>query len=75
MDTLAIESETIIIGQEEVDNRWIVLYNTWLLKKFDAHTKKCINVEICSSVKPIRYIFKYVYRGHNCASLELRVTN
>ena len=65
------DGRTIVIGQREVDDRWIVPYNPWLSKKYDAH----INVEICSSVKSIKYLFKYVYKGHDCATLELRVSS
>ncbi|GBO41288.1 hypothetical protein AVEN_148109-1 [Araneus ventricosus] len=46
-----------------VDNRWIVPYNPYLTKKYNAH----INVEICSSIKSKKNIFKYVYKGHDCA--------
>lgn len=42
-----------------VDNRWIVPYSPILSKTFKAH----INVEFCSSVKSIKYICKYVYKG------------
>ena len=51
------DGRTIVIGQKEVDNRWIVPFNPWLSRKFDAH----INVEICSSVKSVKYLFKCVY--------------
>ena len=65
------DGRTMVIGQKEVDNRWIVPFNPWLSKKFDAH----INVEIYSSVKSVKYLFKYVYKGRDCANLELRVTS
>ncbi|GFY00051.1 helitron_like_N domain-containing protein [Trichonephila clavipes] len=50
----------IVINGNVVDNRWIVPYNQYLTKKYNAH----INVEIYSSIKSI---FKYVYKGHDCA--------
>jgi len=42
-----------------VDNRWVVPYNLWLLLKYDCHIK----VEVCSSIKSIKYLYKYVYKG------------
>ena len=50
------------------DNSWIVPYNPVLLKKYDAH----INVEICSSVKSVSYLYKYIYKGPAAANLEIR---
>lgn len=47
----------------EVDNRWIVPYSPLLLKVFKAH----INIEYCNSVKSIKYICKYVYKGSDMA--------
>ncbi|CAF4560566.1 unnamed protein product [Rotaria sp. Silwood2] len=35
--------------------------------KYDAH----INVEVCATVKSIKYLFKYVYKGHDCANINL----
>ena len=50
-----------------LDNRWVVPYNPFLLLKYRCH----INVEICVSIKSIKYLFKYVYKGHDCASLQI----
>lgn len=46
-----------------VDNRWVVPYNRWLLCKYQCH----INVEVCASVQAVKYLYKYVYKGHDCA--------
>ena len=62
---------TIAIGPYEVDNRWIVPYNPYLSQKFNAH----INVEACTSIKSVKYLFKYVYKGHDCANIEMTATN
>ncbi|GBN55823.1 hypothetical protein AVEN_56741-1 [Araneus ventricosus] len=37
-------------------------------KKFNAH----INVEVCASVKSVKYLYKYVYEGHNAASVRFQ---
>ena len=47
----------------KLDNRWVVPYNPYLLLKFNAH----INVEICTTVLAIKYLSKYVYKGHDRA--------
>lgn len=46
-------------GTVTVDNSWVVPYNPLLCRMFDSH----INVEYCNSVKSIKYILKYVYKG------------
>ncbi|KAL1352132.1 hypothetical protein AAHE18_06G144900 [Arachis hypogaea] len=50
-----------------VDNRWVVPYNPWLLLKYDCH----INVEICSSIKSIKYLYKYCYKGPDWVAMEV----
>ncbi|KAL0345938.1 UNVERIFIED_CONTAM: hypothetical protein Sradi_4425100 [Sesamum radiatum] len=55
-------------GEVVVDNSWVVPYNSWLLLKYDCH----INVEVCSSIKSVKYMYKYVYKGPDCVVFEIR---
>lgn len=41
------------------DNRWVVPYNPFLLRKYRCH----MNVEVCATVQAVKYIHKYVYKG------------
>ena len=47
------------------DNTNVVPYNAQLSLKYDTH----INVEVCSSIKCIKYLYKYVYKGHDRARI------
>ena len=49
------------------DDTWVVPYNPYLLYKYNAH----INLEICNSVSSVKYLYKYVYKGHDKASIAL----
>jgi len=49
------------------DNRYVVPHNLYLLKKYHCH----INVEVCSSIHAIKYVFKYVYKNVPMANLEI----
>ena len=50
----------------EVDNRWVVPYCPWLLYRYQCH----INLECVISVKSIKYIYKYVYKGHDRTTMQ-----
>jgi hypothetical protein len=53
--------------QFEYTNEWVVPYNPYLSKKYNCH----INVEVCSSIKAIKYLYKYVYKGPDRANVGL----
>ncbi|GBM33028.1 hypothetical protein AVEN_263515-1 [Araneus ventricosus] len=40
-------------------------------KKFNAH----INVEVCASVKIVKYLYKYVYESHDAASVGFQTND
>ena len=54
------------VGGHEVDNRWVVSYPIFWLWVFRCH----INMECLFSVKGLKYIYKYVYKGHDCTTME-----
>ena len=53
---------------QQVDNRWIVPYNKLLLRSMNCHC----NVELCMSIKSIKYVLKYVHKGCDQAMFTLR---
>ncbi|KAI3745280.1 hypothetical protein L1987_58391 [Smallanthus sonchifolius] len=52
---------------KNLDNRWVVRYNPRLLMMFSCH----MNVEVCSSIKSVKYLFKYVYKGHDKQVIQI----
>jgi Helitron helicase-like domain at N-terminus len=51
----------------EINDQWVVPYNKWLLYKYNCH----INVEVCISVSAVKYLFKYIYKGHDKATITI----
>ena len=51
-----------------VGNEWVVPYNPYLTWKYRAH----INVEVCSTIRAVKYIHKYIYKGSDRATAELQ---
>ncbi|KAG7977774.1 hypothetical protein I3843_05G047700 [Carya illinoinensis] len=58
---------TVKLRGHNLDNRWVVPYNPYLLATFDCH----INVEIFSTIKVVKYLYKYVYKGHDRVAFNL----
>ncbi|KAK8809606.1 hypothetical protein WA158_000549 [Blastocystis sp. Blastoise] len=61
-----------VIGRQSnvnntLDNRWVVPYNPYLSLRIGCH----INVEVCSSVRSPKYIFKYAFKGHDSINAEI----
>ncbi len=52
-------------------NDRVVPHNLYLTAKYDCH----INVEICSSVAAVKYLYKYIYKGHDKAAFTIQSTN
>jgi len=59
-------SGTCFKGDHSVDARDVVPYNPYLSKRFKCH----INVEYCGSIKAVKYLYKYTYKGHDRAQAE-----
>lgn len=36
--------------------------------KYDRHS----NLEICSSVRSVKYLYKYIHKGYDCAAIEVQ---
>ena len=61
------DDRKIKIRGTDLDNKWVIPYNPYLLTKFNCH----INVEICSTIKAVKYIYKYIYKGHDRMTMNI----
>ncbi|XP_027122061.2 uncharacterized protein [Coffea arabica] len=62
---------SVRVRNHSLDNRWVVPYTPYLLALIDCH----LNVEICSTVKLVKYLYKYVYKGHDRVSFHIYSEN
>ena len=51
-----------------LDNRWVVPYCPPCFLRWDGHA----NFEICATVKSCKYIYKYVFKGHDLIEISVR---
>ena len=52
------------------DNCWVVPYNKVFLLSYQCH----INIECCASIKSVKYIHKYIYKGHDRITMVIEDT-
>ncbi|KAI8524357.1 hypothetical protein RHMOL_Rhmol13G0144400 [Rhododendron molle] len=64
---LLLYSLCTVRGQR-IDKRDVVPYNLYLPRKYNSH----INVEVCAGIKSVKYIHKYIYKGHDCTMMVLK---
>ena len=64
-----IDGTEVLTTDGRQNNRWVVPYNEDLLLLFDCH----INVEVCTSIKAVKYLYKYTYKGPDRACMETAV--
>ncbi len=62
---------TFLVHGVELDNHWVVLHNVYLSTKYNAH----INVEVCNNIRTIKYLFKYIYKGHDHVTIKISREN
>lgn len=60
--------ETDMTNSQSTDVAMVVPHNPFLLKKYDCH----INVEYCSSVLALKYIHKYIHKGHDRVRMKMK---
>ena len=56
------------MDEKILDNRWVVPYNPLLSTLLDCH----VNVEACTGITLVKYLFKYVTNGPDRCVAELR---
>ena len=54
----------------DLDNRYVVPYNMYLLKRYDCH----LNVMVCYGIEAIKYVFKYIYKEASRSNISLHET-
>uniref|UniRef100_A0A182W8J2 Uncharacterized protein n=1 Tax=Anopheles minimus TaxID=112268 RepID=A0A182W8J2_9DIPT len=65
------DGRTVTVQGIELDNRYVVPYNPWFTHKYNCH----INVEVCTSISSVKFLYKYVYKGHDRLSVSLAPGN
>ena len=64
---------TIMKGNRKftIDNSMVVLYNYHLLTTYGGH----INIEICSSLMSVKYLYKYLTKGNDTATFRVVISD
>ncbi|XP_020266488.1 uncharacterized protein LOC109841977 [Asparagus officinalis] len=60
-------NRTMLVRNKILNNQWVVPYNPYFLIRYNCH----INVEICSGIKAVKYLYKYIYKGHDRVAVNI----
>lgn len=55
-------------GGHSFTNQHVVPYNPYLSAKYNCH----INVEVANSILAVKYLYKYIYKGHDRTAISLQ---
>ena len=59
---------TVYKGDKTYNDTQVVLHPRELIVEFNCH----INLEVCATIKAIKYVHMYVYKGPDCATLQVQ---
>ncbi|GBM30513.1 hypothetical protein AVEN_233300-1, partial [Araneus ventricosus] len=59
--------DTTFVQGREMVNRFVLPYNPYMLLKYNTP----INVEICTSLRAVKFIYTYIYKRFDCANMVL----
>ncbi|XP_073156642.1 uncharacterized protein [Henckelia pumila] len=65
------DGQTADVRRAKLTNQWVVPYNPYLLMRYDCH----INVEVCSGLTVVKYLYKYIYKGHDKVAVHIASGN
>ncbi|TMC16317.1 MAG: hypothetical protein E6J34_20245 [Chloroflexi bacterium] len=57
----------VIKGGHRYTNRHVIPYNSYLSAKYNCH----INIEVANGILAVKYLYKYVYKGHDRMSISV----
>ena len=57
----------VIKSDHRYINRHVISYNSYLSAKYNCH----INIEVANGILAVKYLYKYVYKGHDRMSISV----
>jgi hypothetical protein len=61
------DRQVVEVRNAKLDNKYVIPFNPSLLMLYNCH----INVEICLSIKAVKYLYKYIYNSPDGASYSV----
>ncbi|XP_075512261.1 uncharacterized protein LOC142547728 [Primulina tabacum] len=65
------DGQIVDIRKAKLNNQWAVPHNSYLLLRYDCH----VNVEVCSRLTAVKYLCKYIYKGHDKVVVHIASSN